>query len=135
MNDQQMREEWKAAGGSIHGPNVETVCMPESEYFKFRKSLVAQGEPVGEVVDPTYVHFYDGKQYPFGTLLYTHPTLAVAVNEQMLEALKSTGLFLHHCWCDVQMNNYSFEKLNEQMRIVDAAIAAAEAAKKGGGDE
>lgn len=57
---------------------------------------------------------------------------AVAVNEQMLMALKSTGLFLHHCWCDVQMNDYSFGKLGKQMEIVDAAIAAAEAAKGGG---
>lgn len=47
-------------------------------------------------------------------------------NAELLEALKSTGLFLHHCWCDVQMNDYSFEKLNQQMAIVDAAIAKAE---------
>lgn len=46
--------------------------------------------------------------------------------DALLEALKSTGLFLHHCWCDVQMNDYSFEKLNQQMQIVDAAIAKAE---------
>jgi hypothetical protein len=53
----------------------------------------------------------------------------VALEQQrdaLLEALKSTGLFLHHCWCDVQMNDYSFEKLNQQMQIVDAAIAKAE---------
>jgi hypothetical protein len=53
----------------------------------------------------------------------------VALEQQrdaLLEALKSTGLFLHHCWCDVQMNDYSFEKMNQQMQIVDAAIAKAE---------
>jgi len=44
--------------------------------------------------------------------------------QQALEALKSTGLFLHHCWCDVSMNDYSFDKLNQQMEIVDAQIAA-----------
>jgi hypothetical protein len=49
-----------------------------------------------------------------------------AQRDALLEALKSTGLFLHHCWCDVQMNDYSFEKLNQQMQIVDAAIKAAE---------
>lgn len=54
---------------------------------------------------------------------------AAAINEHLLEALKSTGLFLHHCWCDVQMNDYSFEKLGKQMEIVDAAIAEAEKAK------
>ena len=50
-------------------------------------------------------------------------------NAALLEALKSTGLFLHHCWCDVQMNEYSFEKLNQQMIVVDAAIAKAEGEK------
>ncbi len=49
-----------------------------------------------------------------------------AQRDALLEALKSTGLFLHHCWCDVQMNDYSFEKLNRQMEIVDAAIKAVE---------
>ena len=50
----------------------------------------------------------------------------IAAAPELLEALKSTGLFLHHCWCDVQMNDYSFEKLNQQMAIVDAAIAKAD---------
>ena len=49
--------------------------------------------------------------------------------DALLEALKSTGLFLHHCWCDVQMNDHSFEKLNRQMEIVDAAIKAVEETK------
>ena len=49
--------------------------------------------------------------------------------DALLEALKSTGLFLHHCWCDVQMNDHSFEKLNRQMEIVDAAIKAVEGEK------
>ncbi len=52
-----------------------------------------------------------------------------AQRDAMLEALKSTGLFLHHCWCDVQMNDYSFEKLNQQMQIVDAAIKSVEEGK------
>jgi hypothetical protein len=52
-----------------------------------------------------------------------------AQRDALLEALKSTGLFLHHCWCDVQMNDYSFEKLNRQMEIVDAALMAAEETK------
>lgn len=47
-----------------------------------------------------------------------------AVVKQALEALESTGRFLHHCWCDVQMNEYSFDKLNKQMEIVDAEITA-----------
>lgn len=34
-----MREEWKLNGGSVHGPNVETVTMPEEMYFKFRADL------------------------------------------------------------------------------------------------
>ena len=52
-----------------------------------------------------------------------------AQRDALLEALKSTGLFLHHCWCDVQMNDYSFEKLNRQMEIVDAAIKAVKEGK------
>lgn len=52
-----------------------------------------------------------------------------AQRDALLEALKSTGLFLHHCWCDVQMNDYSFEKLNQQMAIVDFAIKAVEEGK------
>lgn len=43
-------------------------------------------------------------------------------NAELTEALRSTGLFLHHLWCDVQMNDYSFQKLNEQMEIVDKVL-------------
>ena len=53
----------------------------------------------------------------------------VAQRDALLAALKSTGLFLHHCWCDVQMNDYSFEKLNQQMAVVDTAIQMVEEGK------
>lgn len=46
----------------------------------------------------------------------------LAENNSLLEALKSTSLFLEHCWCDVQMNDHSFDKLNQQIKIVNAAI-------------
>lgn len=36
LTPEAMRNEWLQAGGKIHGPNVETVSMPESLYFKFR---------------------------------------------------------------------------------------------------
>lgn len=39
MTAAKIRQEWRAAGGSIHGPNVETVTMTEADYFKFRRSL------------------------------------------------------------------------------------------------
>jgi hypothetical protein len=45
---------------------------------------------------------------------------------KLREALKEAGLFLHHAWCDVQMNEYSFEKLNKTMEVVDAALAQGE---------
>lgn len=45
--------------------------------------------------------------------------------ERKHNALKEAGLFLHHAWCDVQMNEYSFERLNRAIEIVDAAIDAA----------
>lgn len=38
--------------------------------------------------------------------------------------LKETGLLLHHFWCDVKMNEYSFDKLNKGIEAIDAAIAA-----------
>lgn len=44
-------------------------------------------------------------------------------NAKLREALKEVGLFLHHAWCDVQMNDYSFEKLNKTIEVVDAALA------------
>ena len=44
-------------------------------------------------------------------------------NAKLREALKEVGLFLHHAWCDVQMNEYSLEKLNKTMEVVDAALA------------
>lgn len=37
--DDELRAEWRAAGGAIHGPNVETVTMPERQYFAFRRGL------------------------------------------------------------------------------------------------
>jgi transposase-like protein len=45
---------------------------------------------------------------------------------ELREALKEAGLFLHHAWCDVQMNEYSFEKLNKTMEVVDATLAQGE---------
>lgn len=44
-----------------------------------------------------------------------------AERDALRAALKEVGLFLHHCWCDVQMNNHSFERLNAAMTLVDAA--------------
>ena len=46
--------------------------------------------------------------------------------EALRGALKEAGLFLHHAWCDVQMNEYSFEKLNKTMEVVDATLAQGE---------
>jgi hypothetical protein len=42
QGDAEMRAEWIAAGGKIHGPNVETVTMPEADYFRFRTALAAR---------------------------------------------------------------------------------------------
>lgn len=38
------------------------------------------------------------------------------------KVLKETGLLLHHFWCDVQMNDYSFDKLNKGIEAIDEAI-------------
>ena len=57
----------------------------------------------------------------------TEPLLQrIAELERKLEeaqtVLQETGLLLHHFWCDVQMNEYSFEKLNKGIESIDAAI-------------
>lgn len=52
MTDEQIRTEWRKAGGGIHGPFVETVTMLEAEYFNFRRSLAAQpAQAVTEITD------------------------------------------------------------------------------------
>jgi len=42
-------------------------------------------------------------------------------NTVLEECLKEVGRFLHHCWCDVQMNEYSYARLTQMMELVDAA--------------
>lgn len=47
------------------------------------------------------------------------------LEQQLAEArkvLKETGLLLHNFWCGVQMNDYSFDKLNKCIEAIDAAI-------------
>lgn len=39
LSRMEMQQEWKAAGGEVHGPRVETVTMPEDLYFKFRQGI------------------------------------------------------------------------------------------------
>lgn len=77
--------------------------------------------------DPLYKMQFPSQILQWQIALYAAPPQRKqAQRDALLEALKSTGLFLHHCWCDVQMNEYSFEKLNQQMAVVDAAIALVE---------
>lgn len=52
--------------------NLNSMCAPCA--VKQAEPVQPGGaQPVGEVVDPTYVHFYGDKQYPFGTKIYTEP--------------------------------------------------------------
>jgi hypothetical protein len=67
--------------------------------------------------------------YAENALLHERHHFDNGVLKELLEALKAAGLFLHHAWCDVQMNDYSFEKLNQTMIVVDAAIAKTEEQK------
>jgi hypothetical protein len=39
--DDELRAKWREAGGSFHGPNVETGTMPEVELIQFLRSLSA----------------------------------------------------------------------------------------------
>lgn len=41
LTEDAIRAEWRAAGGSIHGPHVETMTMAEELYFAFRRGLPA----------------------------------------------------------------------------------------------
>jgi hypothetical protein len=60
MTEDEMRAEWREAGGGIHGPNIETVVMSESQYFAFRRRLaqaplceecgIQLGERIGALV-------------------------------------------------------------------------------------
>lgn len=40
LSDQEIRKFWKAAGGSFHGPNVETATIPEQKLFWFVRDLI-----------------------------------------------------------------------------------------------
>lgn len=44
MSDDEIRAEWKSAGGRMYGPNVETVAMPETDYFTFRRNFRVSDE-------------------------------------------------------------------------------------------
>lgn len=39
LSDADIISEWNSAGGTVHGPNVETVAMTQSNYLKFRRGL------------------------------------------------------------------------------------------------
>jgi len=41
VSEAENMAEWFKADGSVHGPNVETVTMPQSKYLAFRRSLLA----------------------------------------------------------------------------------------------
>jgi hypothetical protein len=47
VSDAEIMAEWFKADGSVHGPNVETVTMPQAKYLAFRRS-VAHLLPSGE---------------------------------------------------------------------------------------
>ena len=48
LNNPTIREEWVRAGGSIHGPNVETVTMPAETYYEFRRTMTVDN---GNLID------------------------------------------------------------------------------------
>lgn len=45
LTDPELRVAWRRAGGSFHGPNVETGTMPEVKLLKFLRELAQRGEP------------------------------------------------------------------------------------------
>lgn len=68
----------------------------------------------------------DAEQYALAVKALHEPAQAradlEAENAHLKAVLKDVGLFLHHCWCDVQMNEHSFDLLNKQTEAVDAAL-------------
>jgi len=55
VTDAELMAEWFKAAGSVHGPNVETVTMPQAKYLAFRRSITHPHSPdaadSGRVVD------------------------------------------------------------------------------------
>jgi hypothetical protein len=41
ISDEEIRAEWRTAGGSMHGPIIEHVSMSERQYFELRRSFDA----------------------------------------------------------------------------------------------
>ena len=41
VTDAEIMAEWFSANGSVHGPHVETVTMPQVGYLRFRRSFAA----------------------------------------------------------------------------------------------
>ena len=46
--DGDLRAAWRSAGGSFHGPNIETGTMPESDLLPFLRSLSRASLPQGQ---------------------------------------------------------------------------------------
>ena len=56
MTDNEIRAAWRAAGGSFHGPHIETATMPEEKMFFFVRCLLeaersAEREACAKVCD------------------------------------------------------------------------------------
>lgn len=45
---EELDREWREAGGSMHGPNVETVTMPLVAWIAMRRQLVGGWRPISE---------------------------------------------------------------------------------------
>lgn len=53
-SDNDLRRQWKAAGGKFHGPNIETGTMPEADLLPFLRRLSAADESSGKERFVTY---------------------------------------------------------------------------------
>lgn len=54
----ELRGMWYGAGGTFHGPNVETGTMPEHKLLPFLRSLASHGQAPAGAVDPQLLKFY-----------------------------------------------------------------------------
>ena len=106
---------------------MTTTPLPPLDWVEMLKEAI--GIVKGK---PTYKRFIDGTPLSndvpvwMADFAIQHATQAradlEAENAHLKAVLKDVSLFLHHCWCDVQMNEHSFDLLNKQTEAVDAAL-------------
>ncbi len=48
-HQQKVLDLWKKHGGDIHGPHIETVTIPESQFYKFLEEFLHESTTYNSV--------------------------------------------------------------------------------------